>query len=623
MTMRAFVLDYECYYDRASKYTLEHMNPAEYILDDRFEVTGLAVKELGCPAQWIEGPDVGAFFASLDPDATTTLSHNALFDASISSYRYGFVPKLIVCTLGIARAVLNLESYSLKSVAEHLGLPAKGEEIHQADGMRLADLKANPDFYRKYIDYALKDDTICEGIYNKLVVTGRFPPEEIRVQDLVLRCAVQPVLHANVPMLKEHLADLREHKQQLLNDAGYDKAALMSAAQFKAALEGLGVEVKYKPSPANPNREMPAFAKTDPFMTELTEYQAACDDTNLKVQTLANARLAHKSTIEETRSERFLSIASLPWPNGGPMLPMPLRYGGAKTHRLSGDWKMNVQNLVRDTTKSKLRTSATAPDGYKLVTADSSQIEARLVAQLCGQEDLLEAFRNGVDVYASFASNVFGQPVTKKEQPGMRFIGKTGILGLGYKCGAKRFHQMVVTQARQYGIPLDGLFDERVAGSIVRTYRRLYKRIPRMWRHLDNLLRFVLMSDRPHEEPLDPVIFMSGRIRLPNGLFLRYGDVGCEDLYGGKLLENICQALARVIIMQAALRLARRGYRFILQAHDELIFCIPDDQLEDARAAILQEMTQPPAWCEELPLAVEIKQGLTYGNCEIWEPING
>ena len=114
-----------------------------------------------------------AFLASLDPDDTTTLSHNALFDASVSSYRYGFVPKLMVCTLGIARAVLNLKAYSLKSVAEHLGLGAKGEEIHQASGMRLADLKANPDFYRKYINYALNDDTLCEGIYNKLVRTGR------------------------------------------------------------------------------------------------------------------------------------------------------------------------------------------------------------------------------------------------------------------------------------------------------------------------------------------------------------------------------------------------------------------------------------------------------------------
>src|SRR5258708_23146079 len=111
--MRALVLDYECYYDRASKYTLEHMNPAEYILDPRFEVTGLAVKELGCPAQWIEGPDVAAFLASLDPDEITTISHNQLFDAPVSAYRYGFVPKLMVCTLGVARALLNLDSYSL------------------------------------------------------------------------------------------------------------------------------------------------------------------------------------------------------------------------------------------------------------------------------------------------------------------------------------------------------------------------------------------------------------------------------------------------------------------------------------------------------------------------------
>ena len=104
----------------------------------------------------------------------------------------------MVCTLGIARAVLNLKCYSLKSVAEHLGLRAKGEEIHQADGMRLADLKARPEFYRAYVNYALNDGTLCEGIFDKLVRTGIFPPEEIRVQDLVLRCAVQPVLHANV-----------------------------------------------------------------------------------------------------------------------------------------------------------------------------------------------------------------------------------------------------------------------------------------------------------------------------------------------------------------------------------------------------------------------------------------
>ena len=112
----------------------------------RFELIGIAVKEPGIAAYWIEGPDVPAFFASLDPSDIMTASHNALFDNCIWSYRYGFVPRLMVDTLGVSRAVLSLKSNSLESVAEHLGLGAKGKEIHQAIGMRLADPQGKSGF---------------------------------------------------------------------------------------------------------------------------------------------------------------------------------------------------------------------------------------------------------------------------------------------------------------------------------------------------------------------------------------------------------------------------------------------------------------------------------------------
>jgi hypothetical protein len=132
------------------------------------------------------------------------------------------------------------------------------------------------------------------------------------------------------------------------------------------------------------------------------------------------------------------------------------------------------------------------------------------------------------------------------------------------------------------------------------------------------------MNDHPQEVPLGPdrlqITLSPRRIQLPNGLYLRYDNILAEDLYGAKLLEHICQSLARAITMSAALRLAQCGHRFVTQAHDELVFCIPDDQLEAARTAIVQEMTRPPDWMPELPLAVEIKQGPNYGNCEIWEP---
>src|SRR5262245_47313928 len=159
--MKLYILDGESYYDR--EYNLRRLDPASYILDPRFELIGIAVKEPGTAAYWIEGPDASAFFASLDPNDIMTASHNALFDNCIWSYRYGFVPRLMVDTLGVSRAVLSLKSNSLDSVAEHLGLGAKGEEIHQAIGMRLADLEANPDFYRAYVNYTLNDATLCEG----------------------------------------------------------------------------------------------------------------------------------------------------------------------------------------------------------------------------------------------------------------------------------------------------------------------------------------------------------------------------------------------------------------------------------------------------------------------------
>src|SRR5215831_893134 len=282
--MKLYILDGESYYDR--EYNLRRLDPASYILDPRFELIGIAVKEPGTAAYWVEGPNAAAFFASLDPNDTMTASHYALFDNCIWSYRYGFVPRLMVDTLGVSRAVLSLKNNSLASVAEHLGLGAKGKEIHQAIGMRLAELKANPDFYQTYVNYALNDATLCEGIFDKLVRTGKFPREEIFIQDLVLRCAVTPTLHADVPMLQRHLEELRKRKQLLLNECGYDRAALMSTNQFKVALEALGVTIKTKTSPKG--RTIPAFAKTDDFMAELAGYQDADDDTNFQVQTLVH-----------------------------------------------------------------------------------------------------------------------------------------------------------------------------------------------------------------------------------------------------------------------------------------------------------------------------------------------
>jgi DNA polymerase-1 len=96
---------------------------------------------------------------------------------------------------------------------------------------------------------------------------------------------------------------------------------------------------------------------------------------------------------------------------------------------------------------------------------------------------------------------------------------------------------------------------------------------------------------------------------------LRY-TLSDPGLYGAKIFENIVQALARIVVMQAAVRLARRGYRMILQSHDELLFSVPENNVAAAKIIISEEMTREPKWLPGLPLAVGIGVGDNYGSCK-------
>ena len=315
-----------------------------------------------------------------------------------------------------------------------------------------------------------------------------------------------------------------------------------------------------------------------------------------------------------------MNIAALPWRNGHdttvPLLPVALRYGGAHTHRLSGEWGMNMQNLPRDRVKSRLRAGLVAPPGHRIVTADLAQIEARIVAWLCEQEDLLAQFANNEDVYANFGTRLFGKPVDKVRTPNERWIAKTAILGLGYGCGVERFFQMVITLARSFGILLEGLFDHAVAKRTVETYRRTFSRIPAAWNRLElSRMNTINSHVKTAVEPWRVVAIKSGHIVLPNGLKLIY-DIGDKGLYGAKILENITQALARIVVMQSAVRLAKQGYRFAAQSHDELVFVVASDRVESARKIISGEMTRAPDWMPGIPLAVEIGVGQNYAEAK-------
>lgn len=632
--MDILTLDFETFY--STEYSLRRMTPVEYILDPRFQCTGLAVKRGAGKSFWIEGDKVQEFFDS-QPEDVMSVSHNALFDACICAWRYGWVPKVMVDTLGVSRALLQafIKSMSLDSVATYLNLGKKTGALANVKNMRLEQIREHPDLYANFIDYGLNDADLCYGIFEKLVMSGKFPPMEIAVMDGVLRCAVVPQFRVNRDVLHASLATIKQKKEETLAAAmligAEGKSSLMSNEKFAELLKSAGVVPPTKIS-GTTGKETWAFAKSDQEFIDLLEHPDPI------VQTLVSARMGHKSTIEETRHERFINISNLQWPatkrypegyHG--FMPMPLRYAGAHTHRLSGDWSLNVQNMGRGST---LRSSLEAPDGYEVVAGDESQVEARVACTLCGQEDMRQQFERDEDVYSIFATGLFGRLITKAQKI-ERWIGKTCILGLGFGLGKDKFHSSVPILAwGQMGIKLPYTMDE--AEKAVSFYRNTNQMIAGSWRLLNTQGIHALSTG--DEWQWGPVLFKKEEIVLPNGMSLYYhnlrqvpgGRFGTEwifeyggkikRIYGGKLLENIVQALARIIVMEAMVRvrmkLAKLGIPLALQVHDELVFVVKKEYVAVTRMVLEQELRRRPDWMPNLPLNCEIGSGPNYGDAK-------
>ncbi|MCK1741371.1 hypothetical protein IVA80_10965 [Bradyrhizobium sp. 139] len=626
--MRTVILDFETYYDK--EYSLRKMTPVEYILDPRFENILCAVKEgwpSNQPTYYVDGADFGDWVKDAKLDQCVVISYNALFDMCILAWRYGVVPKLMVDMLGVARAMLGyrMRSLALKEVARHLQLQAKGDTVHNVIGMNREAIKA-AGLWQAYANYSMGDADICAGAYDLLVRSGKFPMSELFVLDMVLRCAIQPRFRLDQNLLCQHLGEVRAKKEMLLAQAmliGADagKSDLMSNDKFAALLRGHGCEPPTKVSPRT-GLTTYAFAKTDKAFIELEEHP------NPAVQILVAARAGHKSTLEESRCERLLKISQLTWPgNEQGLMPIPLGYGRAHTHRLGGEWKLNLQNLPRG---GNLRRALIAPPGHTVLTIDSAQIEARITAWLCGQDDLVQAFADGEDVYSSFASEIFGYPVGKKTHPKERFMGKTSILGLGFQVGGEKFANTIEVQSvLQLGTEIPMPLEEAIR--IVQLYRRKYSKISGTWSQLQTL-GIPVLAGNGGSYSLGPCVFEKGAVSLPSGLKLYYDDLHQETgergmqwvfsygrefqkLYGGKLLENIVQALARIAVMDAAVRIQRR-IALAMQVHDELVYIVPNHLVETVRQIVMEEMCRRPAWAPELPLAAEVGVGLSYGDAK-------
>jgi DNA polymerase len=246
----------------------------------------------------------------------------------------------------------------LKVLANHYDLGEKGTEVENALGLRRQDF--SPEQLARYGEYCKNDVSLTYALFNAMAKD--FPPTELRLIDLTVRMFTDPVLRLDKNMLVDHLLWEKQRKDELLEN--FAKDDLMSNNKFADILVAYGIAPPMKTSPTT-GKQTYAFSKTDEAFKALLEHG------NPQIQALVGARLGTKSTIEETRTARFIGIAE----RGA--LPVPLRYYAAHTGRWGGDDKLNLQNLQRN---SPLKKCILAPDGYTMIDSDSSQIEARTLA---------------------------------------------------------------------------------------------------------------------------------------------------------------------------------------------------------------------------------------------------
>lgn len=645
---RILVIDFETRWDRKG-YTLSKLTTEQYIRDNLFKAFGCCIKTYGeNDTVWVTHNDLPAAFDAIDWSTTAVLAHNAQFDVAILSWVYGCKPAFIFDSLSMARALRGVEvGNSLAKLADEFGLPPKGQAVYSTDG--LAEL--TPAIEKELADYCAHDTYLCEEVFKRLV--KGFPAKELKLIDLTLKMFTNPVLQLDKEMLSAAIEEEKTKRGDLLSRLGVEESVLASNPQFGELLRSLGVEPPTKVSKTTGEKAL-ALAKNDAL------FQALLNSDNEDVALLCEARLAVKSTLERTRAQRFLDIAQ----RGS--LPVPLNYYGAHTGRWSASKGsgLNLQNLKRG---SFLRKSIMAPAGNMLVVCDLSQIEPRVLAWLAGYEALLDIFRSGQDAYAQFGAQMFGIPgMSKESHPDLRQSAKSALLGCGYGLGWASFAAQLLTGflgapptrydkafAKQLGVDAEYLsrfveWEDNLkrmeeiphtctehellvhcvsAKKIIDKYREAAEPVRDFWQFCDSAITRSLAGSKSIEYKC--LTFEKERVVLPSGLALRYpglsntpNERGVQwtygenrKLYGGKLTENIVQAVARCVMTDGMLRIQQR-YPCVLTVHDEVVVAVPESETEDAKTWVLAQMTMEPKYMPGIPLAAEVDSGQRYGDAK-------
>jgi DNA polymerase I-like protein with 3'-5' exonuclease and polymerase domains len=635
--MNIITLDFETYW--SATHTLSKMSPIAYVMHPETEIQSVSIKINKEPTEVYFGKDIRPALNKIDWKNALVVGHNMSgFDCMILAWRYGINPKMWSCTLAMARPLHTKTcGLSLKALAEHYGLGVKDNTVLlNTKGRKLADFTD-----QELIDmrvYNKEDTELCYALLKKL--RPQTTTREMVLVDVTIRMLTEPKFEADVSLLETTLKGELERKKLMLLDIATmigvyapgmsdeqaeeaARGALASAKKFGEILTACGVEVPMKQSPSNPDKEVPALAKTDEAFIALQEH----DDQI--VATAALARLGVKSTQLETRINKFLQAAS--FCDG--RIPAPIKYAGADTTlRWSGD-QYNLQNLPRIGITPKptdaLRNSLRAPKGYKVVVADLSGIELRVNMFLWKVPYAMQLFKDSpdkADLYRYFAAhdlfNITEEEVTKPQ----RQVGKVSHLGLGFGSGAITFKGVAKTMG---GVILN---DVESKGTVDK-YRGAHPEIVAGWKSCQTGLMQIFQGSEMDIDPWGLCKTVEGGIKTPMGM-IRYPGLHQETangkkewwygtgrhrarIYGPKMVENIVQHLAREVVADNMLSVQKlTGHSPCLTVHDELVYIVKESEAQALLDTVQQVMRTPPVWWPELITWSEGDIAQTYGEAK-------
>lgn len=683
--MRIVVLDFETYWN-SKDYTLSKIGPISYIRDSRFsaQLMSYIVTDASTmtydKVRVAEHDNIPAVLAALKLDApdVVTVAHNGNgFDFLILSEIYHVVPRIAIDTMCMERwtGVSRIQNESLKSMAKFFQCGEKVEGTVISDGRKWPE-DFTPDERTAFIQYCRNDTEQCFLSFKAMLLF--VTADALLFSSITAKMACNPVLRLDDDMLTAYLNELSDKITKARNDINRmfmfksDEdflKAIRSSASFVKMLELLGRKppMKYSVAKSETKRKKleaegktnlseedyavytPALAKSD------LDFVAMASDADERVALLVRTRLENNSSIQRSRAETFHALAK----SGRPM-PVMLNAFKAHTSRYtagnsegSSD-KLNLQNLSkRDPSQLTLRKAVQAPEGMALVACDSSQIEARILAYVANETELVDAFRRGADPYADLAEKIFQIPSEKihkgaksgdKKLKAYRNVGKVGILSAGYGVGWRRYADTLLRQGVRLSSDIDQHYE--MAHHAHNVYRASNPNIVAFWDTCQTVIKALYLgysgefggpNDNIFQYSVAPIC---GRddvptIIGPNKYTLRYFKLSCEvseknnreeyyytrvkgkselktKIYGGALAENLCQYLAFALLQWQACRMTEQGIRLIANIHDSFLAICPEDEAEHTKSVMESCMSSVPDWLGDFPVACEAEIGKDY-----------